>query len=269
MNKYLFNPFIQIVLSVWILISIWGCPEDPETPCMDATNPDCQNYDPCLGHAGANAEFVMVDSFKNFYCTDIPGSSYYYSDRDTCINNRIYLRASQINDTYKWIIGKDSSYPQARSFPFDLPNNFPSDTIKIQLITSRQSPDECGLIERDTVVKTLYRIDVDWFGSSWSLVIGSFRGVDLDNPTDSFTITIPPIFPTFQGIDNFPNGCVGQYHEVETRRHGFNLMTTSTVCHSFCGTAVILQDRKTLVIDYSVVEGNQRKLKRWIGTKTK
>jgi len=238
---------------------------------MDPTNPDCPNYEPCFGVTSANADFVMIDSFKNFHCSDIPGRSYSYTDKDTCIrNSRIYLRAAKENDFYQWIIGGDSSYPQARSFAYDVPQNYPSDTLIIQLIVSNLAADGCGLKKRDTLTKSLFIKPIDYFGGSWSLVIGSFHGADVDTPEDTFTIVVPPIFPTFQGIDNFPNGCTGQYHEVGTYRHGMTLNTISTTpCKLFCGIGVIQQDRLTLVIDYSIVEGGQRVMKRWIGTKVK
>jgi hypothetical protein len=171
------------------------------------------------------------------------------------------------NVSYQWIIGGDTSYPQVRILQYYVPENFPSDTINIQLIVSNQNPDACGLKKSDTLVQTLYIKHIDYFGDSWSLVIGSFHGADVDTPEDTFTIVIPPIFPTFQGINNFPNGCTGQYHDVGTFRHGLILHTISTTCKSFCGIGVIQSDRKTLIIDYSITEAGQRVKKRWIGTK--
>jgi hypothetical protein len=235
---------------------------------MDPMNPHCPNYDPCFSLSSANADFVMVDSFRNFHCEYIQGRSYYYTDKDTCIrSSRIYLRATNENDSYQWIIGGDSSYPQARSFSYYVPENFPSDTLVIQLIVSNQVPDGCGLKKRDTLTQTLYIQHIDYFGDSWSLVIGSFHGADIEAPLDTFTIIVPPIFPTFQGIDNFPKGCTGQYHEVGTFRHGLILNTISTPCKLFCGVGVIQSDRKTLIIDYSITEGGQQLMKRWVGIK--
>ena len=239
-----------------------------EPSCADPTNPSCPNYDPCSVLSSANADFVMVDSFRNFHCKDIQGLSYYYTNHDTCIRNaRIELRAINEHDSYHWIIGGDASYPQARNFAYHVPQNFPSDTIRIQLIVSNEIPDGCDVKKIDTLTKTLYIKPMDYFGGSWSVVIGSFQGADTDTPEDTFTIVVPPIFPTFQGIDNFPKGCTDQYHEVGTYRHGLILNTISTTCKSFCGIGVIQDDRKTLVIDYSITEGGQRLMKRWVGSK--
>lgn len=161
---------------------------------------------------------------------------------------------------------KRSENLYAKEFSLGLPSSVSPQDIPITLTTCKTDLANCAATKCDTLTKFIHLFFTDGTDNS-SLVVGQFRGIDVDNPLDSFTITIPPSLPSLQGIINFPNGCMGQYLDVRLTRWGFVLYPTPTFCKSACGTGRLMQDRKTLVIDYSITEGGQRIRKQFIGRK--
>lgn len=255
-----------IFLGMLGLISFCSCCDD-EQPCTDPLNPKCPNYDPCLSFQQANADFVIIDSIYGTNCNDGRGRLDLVSEVDTTYaSNEIYFKALYEADTYAWRIGSDPTNHNKKEFSVYFPSEVAPADINVQLIVCKNDPNNCQTKTCDTLSKKMhliYTIGSDTF----SLAIGRFRGIDVDSPLDTFTIEIPPPLPSLVGIINFPNGCTGQFLSVTVGRKGFILYETPTVCQSACGIGILEPDRKTLVIDYSIQSGDQRIIKKFIGTK--
>ena len=253
------------ILLLLLMVVFACCDDDP--PCTDPLNPECPNYDPCLAFQPAYADFVVIDSIYGVNCSDGRGRLDLVSEVDTTFaNSELYFRAVQVADTYEWKVGTDPTVYNDRQFSLYFPNSIAPADIKVTLIVCKDDPYNCQTKLCDTLSKRIYILFTNG-ADTVSLVIGKFKGVDMDSPLDSFIIEIPPPLPSLVGIINFPRGCVGQFLDVTIGRKGFILEETSTVCKSACGIGNIMSDRKTLVIDYSVQSGDQRILKKFIGTK--
>jgi hypothetical protein len=251
---------------ICVLLLLIAC-RDEDTPCTDALNPKCPNYDPCLSFQPANADFVIIDSIYGYDCMDGRGRLDLVSEVDTAIaGGELYFRALHVADTYEWKVGTDPRIYHDRKFSLIFPASAAPADIDVSLIVCKEDTNQCQTILCDTLIKTFNLIFSDGFDTA-SLVIGKFRGIDTDSPLDSFTIEIPPPLPSLKGIINFPNGCTGQWLNVSLSRKGILIYRTPTFCQSACGIGYIMPDRKTLVIDYSVKTGDQRILKKFIGTR--
>lgn len=251
---------------LFLALFIIAC-SDEDPPCTDPLNPKCPNYDPCLSFQPANAEFVIIDSIYGVDCNDGRGRLDLVSEVDTTFaNNELYFRALHDADTYEWKVGTDPTVYHDRKFSLYFPNSIAPAEINVTLIVCKDDPDNCQTRSCDTLSKRIFILFTNGADTA-SLVVGKFKGVDMDSPLDSFIIEVPPPLPSLVGIINFPNGCIGQFLDVTIGRKGFILEQTPTVCQSACGVGNIMVDRKTLVIDYSVQSGDQRVLKKFIGTK--
>jgi hypothetical protein len=248
-------------------LSCIGCRED-EPICNDPTNRFCPNFDPCLVFEFADAEFSIIQSIYGVDCLDGRGRLDLNHEVDTGFaNSDLVFEALHDADSYEWQIGTDPKIHTEKKFDLFFPRSIAPATITVRLVVCKQPPQDCEGFVCDTFSRTIHLIDVGLEDSTFSLVIGSFRGSNTDTPLDSFTIIIPPYWPTQEGIINFPDGCVGQYLDVSLGRNGFILRTASHPCQSACGIGLLMDDRRTLVIDYSVRVGSERILKKFIGVK--
>lgn len=247
------------------LISFCACGEE-EQPCTDALNPKCPNYDPCLSFQPANADFVIIDSIYGVDCNDGRGRLDLVSDVDTAVAGRFYFRALHEADSYEWNIGSDPTLYHDKTFSLYFPLSLAPSDINVSLKVCKEDPNDCQSRICDTLNKKIHILFSNGYDTV-SFVTGKFIGVDIDFPLDTFTIDIPPPLPTLAGIINFPKGCIGQFLVVQRSRKGILIEQTPTICQSACGVGKIMDDRKTLVIDYSIQSGDQRIIKKFIGTK--
>ena len=58
-------------LSLALLINLSSCKDD-ECPCVDETNPECENYDPCFGEKPVTADFEISVLFRSVTPEGIP-----------------------------------------------------------------------------------------------------------------------------------------------------------------------------------------------------
>lgn len=257
---------MRYILLLAYVLHFSSC-TDEAIPCNDPANPACPNYDPCLVFEFANADFSVTEQIAGPDCMDGRGDLNLVTEVDTTFTNQdLFFEALYNADTYEWHIGTDPRIFREKKFVLYFPYLSAPTDIDITLISCKQPPNNCTGVVCDTVSRRIHLFFSNGADSS-SLVIGKFRGVDSDAPSDSFTIEIPPPLPTLKGIINFPNGCQGQYLDVSVGRKGFILFQTPTICQSACGIGHILEDHKTLVIDYSISVGGERRLKKFIGTK--
>ncbi len=258
---------MKTLIFLSLLILTLGC-KDEDIPCTDTLNPKCPNYDPCLSFQPANADFVIIDSIYGVDCFDGRGRLDLVSEiTDTAIvSSTLYFRALHVADTYKWQVGSDPTIYYDKQFSLYFSGSVAPANISVTLVVCKADTNNCQTQFCDTLVKSFNLIFSNSYDTA-SLVIGKFKGVDIDFPLDTFIIEIPPTLPSLKGIINFPNGCTGQYLDVIISRHGIIIEKTPTVCQSACGIGYIMADRNTLVIDYSIQSGDQRILKKFIGTK--
>ena len=257
--------------SSYVLIAmaiLFACKEEP-LPCTDPTNPECPNFDPCIGVEPVIADFVMIDSITGFPCTDVQPLSYILKDMDYQVSKRVYLRALHDADSYDWYIQPHSIHTFGKIAYVDFPTVWDTTQLEITLVTKKILPPGCIYAEQDTLSQTLQIIPYNnFFYIDWSYIIGIFRGVDRDFPNDSFDITFTPDAFSY-GVNNFPDGCVEQYHDVTTGRYVMQFKSNATAepCYGFCGVGVIHDDLKTLEINYQIRVNGELQQKKWLGRK--
>lgn len=49
------------LLTLSLLLITASCKDEPDNKCYDASNPDCENYNPCFGTSPVSADFVMSE----------------------------------------------------------------------------------------------------------------------------------------------------------------------------------------------------------------
>ncbi len=175
-------------LNIILIILVIACckDEDPE-PCMEPSNPDCANYDPCYGKELPSAAFLMED-----WTFDENGQFAYVADdsifRGTEIRFRSPLELPEFQ--HIWYIGAEtlSGYQVLRLFR-DVPR--PA-TITIHHVIEYPVDSTCFPLDdgKDSVTQSFYLIEY------WNELasFGTYR-VANENSTDSFDFKIAMLLP--------------------------------------------------------------------------
>jgi len=160
------------IFTLLLLMVVSGC----KHKCKDATNPECDNYDPCTASVETKADFVIESRV---------GNRYFVGDSVHCLRN-VRFRALQDADSFVWKLGSET----IRSKEF-VRRNFPQDIwIPVQLTIYRKSklrckPDDDGV---DTAVRSFYvwPEQIDYNGRIpkciYYPIYGTFRGQSNVNP---------------------------------------------------------------------------------------
>ncbi len=160
--------------------------EDPE-PCMEPSNPDCANYDPCYGKELPSAAFLMEEQLRdeNSQIVYIIEDSIF---RGTRIRFRSPLESPEFQHT--WYIGAEtlSGYQVERLFR-DVPR--PA-TITVHHVIEYPVDSTCFPQDdgKDSVSQSFYLIEY------WNELasFGTFR-VANENSTDSFDFKVSMLLP--------------------------------------------------------------------------
>jgi hypothetical protein len=173
------NILIISLLALCGLV-ISSCSKDE--PCMDETNKDCPNYDPCYGVQPIEAKIeIGKDNYQG------PTSPSIRFEGDTVIHGSYVYLKTNIEDAlnYKWTIGTDTRIREEQEFglgfSFDDSTFLRHNPILITLVIEYAS-NECFPNQSlgDTLTKHLH------FRGEWeSAIFGTWEGTldgDANNP---------------------------------------------------------------------------------------
>ena len=173
------NLFILTLLMTLIILT--GCPDDPVRP----------KPDPCEGKKPVSAEFHIYE--QPGYIPD----EWELYDTDTLNTTDILFVSIGHADDYEWHIGSEIIKGKSvfrRNFPRGV-------NIPIMMIARGVPDTECFPFDDgiDTVMRILYvnRIMENFEPCTFEfdLFSGDYTGYNLDNPKDTFTITIDACYP--------------------------------------------------------------------------
>ena len=175
---YQFKPFL-ILVAIFAVLS--GC--NKENKCYDATNPDCENYNPCFTQTKPSAKFIMEESNP-----ELDNMGIWYAD-SVFFGAMIRFRSEYNKPEYKhtWYVGTDifseAITPDRNFLNVSRPQNITiSHVLEYSPILSC-FPDDVG---KDSVAQT-FRL-IGSFNADFQ-TYGSFRGV-LNNEVDSFDLQV-------------------------------------------------------------------------------
>lgn len=257
-------------LSVLLLLGVTcfvSCREDDEQPCVDANNPDCPNYDPCLGAMPVIADNILViDSITTTF-----GDIAYSMPVDTLgKGTTVYLRPNEINTkaSYEWQVGTD-----LRLFTDPIVDmnftGFEGD-VEVRLVTVVENDFDC-LPAIETVDTSYYNFYIGALAIADFPVHGAFRGALESKPNEEFVIEIyryegSTSFST--RIRGFPLDCYGE--EVYTRLSGgYDWFVTSHRfgdfrCRELTSVGRLREnDHRVLEVDYTYVDDNGNKVEEY------
>jgi hypothetical protein len=166
---------VYIVVFCNVLLHAGCCKE-----CSDATDPDCENYDPCHNSRAANADFIINEQI-NF--TDF----YYKTDTIYRVNGTLF-QPKYDADSITWILG--SEVISKREL---FRKGYPEGWIEVTMIAN-MNPSACLSAEEraDTVTKQFYVLplslsDSDTYKASpwW----GTWEGSNTEAPDETFTVS--------------------------------------------------------------------------------
>ncbi|MFN8359814.1 MAG: hypothetical protein U0264_07855 [Candidatus Kapaibacterium sp.] len=232
---------IITMLLLGAVVLLGGCPGESVKP------------DPCAGVVETSADFTINEL-----------SDTYKFETDTVLPyNTVEFSAKYPADEYEWKVGFDDRTWTTKTFTLDF-HGF-SGSVNVRLIAKRKTinkectPDDDGI---DTVTKTLVVIVKP-------AIVGSFRGVNIENPLDTFTISVRSTEYRGQSwfeIINMNKGC----YDTTTASTMFiaithkaiifgNIYTDSlrVTCWDPQGVAQLYPDRDHIQIVYNVVDQDQ------------
>ncbi len=146
---------LRPILLIFIFSSIYliGCKKDAD-PCCDASNPKCENYDPCLGKRTVNTYFNVRPGDRGFpappeWCNLVP------TDTFNASSVRFDAPEGNLNSTYEWQIGTELNKRFGNGFEVDFNTYLDAGNwesfINITL-TIRTPPNNCLSNLDDTLV---------------------------------------------------------------------------------------------------------------------
>ncbi len=151
--------------------------------CLDPTNPDCDNYDPCYGKTLPSAKFIMEESN-----TDLANQGIWYAD-STFFGAMLRFRSEYDEAGYKhtWYVGAEvfnkATTPDRNFLNQARPQDITISHVLEYTPDLQCFPDDDG---KDSVAQT-FRL-IASFNTDFQ-TYGTFRGV-LDNEVDSFDVQI-------------------------------------------------------------------------------
>lgn len=164
----------------YLLLNIVSCCKDE--PCTDATNPACDNYDPCIGATQTSAGFKIYD--REFSTTPI---GWVRQDTDTVSIGAIFeANMPEDNVRYEWRIGSGVYGGRIVEIPDGMPLNT---RLSASLIVHNSKvnktcfPNDDG---RDTFTRIYYT------SSNAYRMNGIFRGAFDSRPYDSIDFIFHP-----------------------------------------------------------------------------
>ncbi len=197
MYSFFLRSLVLLLVAFWVA----ACrgPFD-EPPCTDPYNPDCINYDPCLGKDTAWAEFDILQRLetaggivKYFRVTD---DTFFFLPR--FFVDRVYFRArARHAQRYYWTIGADARTFTDSAFYLDFRRNLlpVSDRIDCRLVACVDSIDRtCFPTARlcDTVWHSFYYTFTWLEHPPYYPTAGDFTCIYTDAPNDTFCLKIRP-----------------------------------------------------------------------------
>lgn len=187
MKNYLI--LLKLILVSTIIIFFTSCESDDENECCDPTNPECPNYDACLGIKEPSATIILREPIfgpDGFELT--PDDSLFYNE----VNFSSPYTGSEY--THTWYLGAEviteASFSREHAF-VERPAQLTVSHVLEYPIDSVCFPNSTG---RDSTSRKYYLIKY-WneFG-----VYSKYRGV-FENETDSFDFEFKRVF-----ADNTP-----------------------------------------------------------------
>lgn len=135
--------------------------------------------DPCEGARPVTARFTIYEVLRSG--TKAPS--------DTTVNGMVLFAADERYDSCEWQIGSDTRIRTGSAFTLRFPGRevVYGEPIPIRLIARRKPDKTC--FPDDDGVDTAYRYLVP-LPPTRSPLLGSYHGAHVDDPTDTFTVTI-------------------------------------------------------------------------------
>ncbi len=110
-----FYRYFNLLFLLWCIVGFSSC----KKKCCDANNPDCENYDPCIGETRINSNFRVRPGDNGFkppekWCDLLPCDTFNTSSVrfDMPLNN-------PDNSTYTWQIGTEQTPRTGKGFEVD------------------------------------------------------------------------------------------------------------------------------------------------------
>lgn len=240
MNKTCIIPLILVVGIAALTTS--GCKR-----CDDPSDPDCKNYDPCLGKEPVSAEFEMWETMPHDTLFRAYDAIYMYRP--------LVLKARQPDlENYQWRIGLDTTLRSGNTTTVSF--GAPYGQIEITLIVNSTPDVECNPADdgRDTFRQTIHVLDYA------SLPIwGSYRGYESGEENEWFTMTLrldSTRIGDVAALYNLPRGCTLNW-SVVVGANGFLIRTGgSENCLGADGTAYLSKNNDSLMAVYSRFDRN-------------
>jgi len=251
-------------LLFFSVILIFNC---CKKDCLDPENPECGNYDPCLKTFPTNAAF-------GFWNKNIGGDVYLpYRDTIPGGNIRVYFRATDPRmSAYEWRVGADPRVFTDSVFSLVFTNIF--GWVNVSLTAYHEQADQVcfpGDTGKITTERAFYlNPDVAETQEEYLEqypIFGAYLGHDEGSPQDTFRMTIAWPHDLGPTIYNFPEGCSKITNGVFYNTHYLYLTANRSDCKNPTVYAVLQEDNRSILIDYSIEENGQRIQKKWIGVK--
>jgi hypothetical protein len=248
-------------LMLFLFVAVTGCKEDDEDQCCVPTNPECANYDPCLGKIETTADFTILIP----YAQAGVNAGTYFEDSVTFGATMRFVAKDTAADSYRWILGVDTIYDEievTRS-AFSLPvGSYPVD-----LRVTKDSDSLCFPLDDGIDQNTRFFTKISGCDAA---IWGEYRGVFENEFSDSLSVSmvvsssdnsIEPCDPQSTtsavfGINIFGEGDTTRLFgngRVNTR-YSFTIGSSST---SNVGEAILDLETGVVEIIYTV-EGENR-----------
>jgi hypothetical protein len=203
------KPVVKLLLAVFCIAYLQSCREKEEERCQEPSNPECENYNPCLNAKPTSAAFTIEEIVIPQLNLDLMPHNHslrYETDTIMRYNNEVIFTCLQKADSIWWIFDDTEmrqSWQQKQSITIRFGNiGNPEKTpvrVKITCVVKNNKPNTCFPNDNGLDTFTRYLVYMPNYQAGF---IGTYTGSLTSNPDSIFNLTLRfDTLVTHQGVN--------------------------------------------------------------------
>lgn len=193
-----------LLIFVCITLLFYACKK--QECCNDASNPNCENYDPCFGKSTIDTAFLVLLPYGGF---PPPSDECVLPSYDTIYGGGTGMRLeapkhNPSNSTYQWTVGNDPTVYKTKAFEIDFDGWLNAGNWEKSMevrCTIKTPPNGCIKL-KDTMVVTKRKVFFTKYNPSIGVFYGKFNGSNIEDTFKNIFIV---------GLDKFRGYPVDYY----------------------------------------------------------
>lgn len=219
-------------------------------PCQDHTNPDCENYVPCLNDEVPVISDFGVGGLLEIAATELHEKIELYLELDTVLTGPIRFWSKNEYPVLKWDI--EGHISNEKEIVLNYSSDYHGQEIEATLESYEFIPCLAESAWRSSKTKKVVFRNYTGSDQQNLPIYGFFEG-KFDDGTEAFTLLVDPF-----GVWNLPVNCDSNPLFIKYYDRFFIEGKTGSInCQKMFGAGLLSEDRTELTIDFLFKENGQ------------